>query len=432
MSWRDKKEQASFRGVPFFVDKDSQPAGPRTQVHEYPQRDKPSVERLGKQTIEIKVTGFVVGDDCLDQRDKLLEAIEKPEVGELVHPWRGKISVSVIKCEYSHSRTEMGVVRFDMVFVEDDGDVPYPATSTNLASSLNAAADEVELSAIDRFAAALEGMDLSQLRLDAVLQPLGSVIDVVHSAYSTVTGVVADAQAMVAAIINGPRQFASTVLASLNGSFQSFMGFYQRGAGLISLFGISQKTDAIGRLDSTIIPAGKNQGTFVRAVKQLMQDAIVVDVIRNVAALPAAAQPAPRLGALAVDAVPQSFSVSLDNSGDIASGLLGQTEQQVPVSSDVLNARVSLTEALWGISEQSGPGHYQALAQARVLVGRHLLNVARQGVRLVTVPNQLPQPALVMAFRRYGDATRAGEIVARNRVKHPGFLPPEDLQVLKD
>jgi prophage DNA circulation protein len=32
-------------------------------------------------------------------------------------------------------------------------------------------------------------------------------------------------------------------------------------------------------------------------------------------------------------------------------------------------------------------------------------------------------PALVVAHRVYGDATRADEIVSRNRVRHPGFVP---------
>lgn len=195
---------------------------------------------------------------------------------------------------------------------------------------------------------------------------------------------------------------------------------------------VSEKTGGIAKLDSTIVPAGRNAGVFVGAVKQLMQDVIASDVMRNVAAMPAGARPLSVSGALSVDAAPQSFEVSLRNSGDVASSLLGRDDVQVPVSSDVLEARVEVIEVLWKMSEQSAPDHYHALTAGRVLVGRHLLNVARQGARLVRMPNALPQPALVVAYRRYADATRAGEIVARNRVEHPGFLPPVDLQVLKD
>lgn len=32
--WRDLRREASFRGVPFWVDSDSVPVGRRTQLHE--------------------------------------------------------------------------------------------------------------------------------------------------------------------------------------------------------------------------------------------------------------------------------------------------------------------------------------------------------------------------------------------------------------
>ena len=41
---------ASFRGVSFQVDVASLSAGRRVQVHEYPQRDQPWVEDLGRAT----------------------------------------------------------------------------------------------------------------------------------------------------------------------------------------------------------------------------------------------------------------------------------------------------------------------------------------------------------------------------------------------
>ena len=39
-------------------------------------------------------------------------------------------------------------------------------------------------------------------------------------------------------------------------------------------------------------------------------------------------------------------------------------------------------------------------------------------------------PALVLAYDLYEDAARADEIATRNRINHPGFLPPIPLQVL--
>lgn len=104
--WRDRKQGASFRGVPFLVDTDSVPVGRRTQLHEFPQRDQPFVEDLGRRTRHYKFTGFVAGDDCLAQRDRLLTALDKAGSGELVHPWFGRLTVTAGECEVSHARNE--------------------------------------------------------------------------------------------------------------------------------------------------------------------------------------------------------------------------------------------------------------------------------------------------------------------------------------
>lgn len=92
--WRDLRREASFRGVPFWVDSDSVPVGRRTQLHEYPKRDQPLVEDMGRQTREYKFDGFIIGPDFISQRDRLLVALDTPGPGELVHPWFGRLTVT--------------------------------------------------------------------------------------------------------------------------------------------------------------------------------------------------------------------------------------------------------------------------------------------------------------------------------------------------
>ncbi|MDE2034623.1 MAG: DNA circularization N-terminal domain-containing protein, partial [Pseudomonas sp.] len=70
MSWRDRLLPASFRGVGFWVDQAKVPVGKKGQLHEYPQRDLPFFEGLGQQSRVHELTAFVVGEDCLEQRDK--------------------------------------------------------------------------------------------------------------------------------------------------------------------------------------------------------------------------------------------------------------------------------------------------------------------------------------------------------------------------
>lgn len=63
---------------------------------------------------------------------------------------------------------------------------------------------------------------------------------------------------------------------------------------------------------------------------------------------------------------------------------------------------------------------------------RHLTQVAASGVQLVNVTPTETTPAVVLAYQRFGDATREGEIVQRNKINHPGFVPAVPIQVARE
>ncbi len=128
MTWKDRLQDASFRGVPFKVEEESAGTGRRVETHEYPNRDKPYTEDLGKVTFRPSITAYVVGDDCFDQRDRLIEALNKPGPGTLVHPTYGELKVCVDgEVRVSTSKSEGRIVRFDLKFVEA-GELSYPTS----------------------------------------------------------------------------------------------------------------------------------------------------------------------------------------------------------------------------------------------------------------------------------------------------------------
>ena len=113
MTWKDRLQDASFRGVPFKVEEESAGTGRRVETHEYPNRDKPYTEDLGKVTFRPSITAYVVGDDCFDQRDRLIDALNKPGPGTLVHPTYGELKVCVDgEVSGSTSKSEGRIVRF--------------------------------------------------------------------------------------------------------------------------------------------------------------------------------------------------------------------------------------------------------------------------------------------------------------------------------
>ncbi|MFJ5162219.1 DNA circularization N-terminal domain-containing protein [Pantoea sp. NPDC088449] len=105
MSWIDNLRDASLRGVPFKVDEDEATFGRRMQVHEYPNQDKPCAEDIGRATRRFIVQAYLAGDDYFEQRNNLIEAVEKPESCKLVHPFYGEKTVTVTdKVRVSHTK----------------------------------------------------------------------------------------------------------------------------------------------------------------------------------------------------------------------------------------------------------------------------------------------------------------------------------------
>ena len=95
MTWRDERQPASFRGLPFEAEELARGGGSRLVVDEYPETDDWSVENLGRAAERFRLRGFVAGDDYLDQLGNLEAAFNQPAAGELVHPWRGRLMVHV-------------------------------------------------------------------------------------------------------------------------------------------------------------------------------------------------------------------------------------------------------------------------------------------------------------------------------------------------
>jgi len=76
---------------------------------------------------------------------------------------------------------------------------------------------------------------------------------------------------------------------------------------------------------------------------------------------------------------------------------------------------------------------FVALSDLRAAVVKDINTRAVDLRKLVNYTPKQTMPAVVLAYRLYGDATRDEEIVTRNKIAHPGFLPGgRALEVLTD
>lgn len=447
-TWRDQLHPASFRGVPFHVDSDSMPAGRRTQTHEYPQRDKPLVEDLGRVTREIKLAAFVIGEDCYFQRDNLLNALDKPGAGELVHPWYGRLTATATVCSVSHERREGGMVRFDLVFVED-GEKGFPAGVPNTARQLEDSSESLLESAIARYKAAMAVVNRARLAVVALQNGVAGVQMAIASELRQLTGLVSSVEALADMLINAPGNFAAMIrgqFASVGGSSRSsgyhwgpssggesasleadpefartvaalpeatpeFASFAESGRA------ITGQVEQARQLASAPPPAGgTDTAAVVTAARELVRDALIVLAVREAVAMPVVQAPEPLTGFATLE---QQVVAPIQR-------------PEVPVIAEVVALRDALSDALWLAALASPVEHVEQLEAVRSQVRAHLTEVARAGVRLAELTTRESLPAVVLAYQRYGDATRAEEIVTRNKVQHPGFLPVGALTIARE
>ena len=103
-----------------------------------------------------------------------------------------------------------------------------------------------------------------------------------------------------------------------------------------------------------------------------------------------------------------------------------------PVHQEAIAARDELAERIdaEALRPDVPDPTFRALTDLRVAVVQDLTARSAGAARLATVTPTAVQPAVVLAYDLYEDAGRGEEIVTRNRVAHPGFVPPAPLKVL--
>lgn len=397
MAWQDRLQKASFRGVEFQVESDDAAFGRRVQLHEYPTRDKPYAEDMGRKAREIGITAFLVGPEYMAARDRLLAAVEESGPGTLVHPWYGQLTV-VVKddgCRVTHSRDEGGLCRIQLAFVEA-GELAFPAASASTGTQTLLAADGLQELSIEEFgndfsidgfpawvgadaASTAETMlsDLeSALSTGVLANPVGTLIDEIDTLLATPTSYaqrVFGLFAKAAAIVQTTSNFADFSTLNFARAFSAVRSY--------SLFGKSTRP-------SGLTPARAKLYDNRDALSALTRRAVLVQAAGMTASMP------------------------------------------LPVYEDAAALRRELLAALDDEAAQSSDTAYAQLMTVRASVHSDMTVQLRDAARLRDMRPREISPALVLAYDLYEDPGREAEIISRNRIRHPGFVPVEPLKVL--
>lgn len=142
--WRARLRPASFRGAQFKIEASSRRGGRRVAFHEFPKRDDPYAEDMGRRGRRFQVTGYIVGENYMLARDMLIRACEQEGPGMLIFDRLGEFLVVCEQYGVSETRERGGICEFDLVFLEAGVPPSYAgagaATQQGATNAGNAAA----------------------------------------------------------------------------------------------------------------------------------------------------------------------------------------------------------------------------------------------------------------------------------------------------
>ncbi|MBQ9236111.1 MAG: DNA circularization N-terminal domain-containing protein [Alphaproteobacteria bacterium] len=402
--------KASYKGIEFEVDSRSFTGGRRLQVHEYPNKDVPYTEDLGKKADNYAVTAFVLGSDYESKRDSLKKACLDGEAGTLIHPDYGSIEVKCDSITVKETKDQGGMAVFELVFIEA-GEKAIPETSIDLSESVLGASGNMLSSAKDNFSKAFK---------------------------------IASGVAEITALVGGIATSATSALNSigsgldyaegLTGSVTSAMNKVVDAASLA----LSLKTNAKSLLNTPSALAAQMDAVFSVVTSLAGKKPEAFKTVRNLASGTNASE---SVSTSNTDAVAEKQSMQqleqLTKQIVIAKEAEIITEiefENADEATSILESFVSDTEEV-ELFEDIEPSNevMQSLREVREAVVQYVREIILELPRTKTVTLSEKTPSLVLAYDLYEDLSRADEICKKNKIPYPAFVPADkDLRVLTE
>ncbi len=376
-----------FRDAEFIVTSDDLNFGRRKIVHEYPLRDNPYVEDNGKKAREFSVNVLVIGNDFEANRDKLMEALEQPGSGTLVHPEFGTMTVSIISARLNQNNKAQGKATFSITFIQGKTEPTYPTSGDDTPALVNAQADKTIEDSINDFAKNFDVLGQSQIYVDDLLDELDDNLVAIDNVVGSVT-------APLAGLIRSPYNFG----AALAGSLSRVQTLLDEPGNALNLYkGLIDKDEP--EITTTNTPQSKQHAKSNQAMTSLIKRLAICEAAKTTAKI--------------------TFETSND-AISIQQDLTGAIDEQIE-RVDVVDASPIDDTVYFSLVE------LRAVVIADLRIRAAQLPKIKQFIPLTTLP------ALVIAHNVYGDAKRESELVTRNKISHPGFVQGgQPLEVLAD
>lgn len=410
-NWRDRLNEAQFRGVPFYYEKVDGEIGRRTVLKEYPGRDKPHVEDLGLATRKFTIDMFFLGDNYDADRDAMREALETAGPGELIHPYWGTMEVTPFgSARFTESTKQGGLAKIAVTFVEagDELDlVEKPATAQVTIATAEKLTDAVK----SQFETVFSVADaIEQVVDDAVsmVEDVASSINTVRGKIAAALLVVDSAKAAITAVSSGaaalvltPTLLANAVegmvtavvegVTSIGDAFDTVAEFFDGEDSLPSEGNVIAAKARVDALLGCIIGMGA-----------------VTDALAPAAEGSAQQQEIKRTNQEAFVRLTKTLSVC-----SVSTAAVSLTYESYEQAQEVRESISDLIDDLL-LDDELGDELYGPLVDLRASLADHFAETAATLPELSEIIPQESVPALVLAYQIYGDHMRETDILARN------------------
>ena len=430
--WRDRLRDASFRGVPFSVEDDDASFGRRVQLHEYPNRDKPYTEDLGRAARRLTINAYVIGGDYADQRDRLIAAVETNGPGTLVHPQYGEMQGSINgTVKVSHSSAEGRMARISFEFVES-GELTFPVAGMATAQRLDESGGLFD-DAIDRMFSAFGLSGIPDFIQNDVIADATAMINTVSDAFKMVDSGVSAAMRLLQgdlSVILMPPSTANDFVRALQKAWRAGDRLSGDTSDLVTMI----KTLSGITLDPGLSPRGTWSTDSGSVVTQKTQSNLVAAAIRTTAISTATAAVTtlaqPRVSSAQITATTSDSDIITVTHPALDGAQIVSNASPPPNWDDLTDIRGALNAAI--DQEQlriNDDSLFQQISVMRTDLNRDISARLAQVERTAQRTPDDVLPALVLSAAWYDDAGRESDILTRNPVRHPGFVPVEPLRV---
>ena len=404
---------ASFRGGLRFPN-GSRPRRPRrVELHEYPLRDTPYAEDLGKKAGKWQIEAFLVNGKSgyAERRDKLREALNASGPGTLIHPYLGELSVSVDGYSLKETTREGGYCTFSISFVEAGQPVEPDVekdTAANVLDKAEAAKEAATAGFLDEYMPLLEDLEGLAGKVPALLSEATAFL-------GTPLSILSRAQSAASSVLALPDRLASRLLGYL-GTIRQLGGIATSGLKMNALTALLGKKSA-GTASSWLVTSN---GVIAGIVGETSWPQAGGGSIGG-------GTPSPETPGVVASTVANRAEtplIDLIAAGAVIEAAIESADADYGTADDALASRDAVIDAIDEVQRANcSDAVFTALSELAVAVNEDLTTRGAELPKLGSATLFMSMPALAASYRLYGDVGQADAIVARNRIRHPGRVP---------